>query len=262
MTLSALFFLLAAAPPVIHPGELWPDDRGRHIQAHGGGIIKLGDTYYWFGEDRCAGTRPRQTLRQLLLLEGPGPLDVPQPGHQTRRPGEPRPAAGCSSAPRSSTTPRRRSTSCTCTSTDRAGRVQARPRRRRHLRHRRWRLPIPEELPPARPGEPRHRPVHRRRRLGLPDLRGPPGQGLSHRQALGRLPDRREGRLPDQRAAGRRRGRPLQRPVLRDRLGARPAGSPIPTSTPRPPPSKVPGPSSRTSLRPRRTPTARSPRCW
>lgn len=41
-----------AVAQTIAPGELWPDDRGRHVQAHGGGIIKLGDTYYWFGEDR------------------------------------------------------------------------------------------------------------------------------------------------------------------------------------------------------------------
>ena len=41
-----------ADPQVIKPGELWPDDRGQHIQAHGGGITKLGDTFYWFGEDR------------------------------------------------------------------------------------------------------------------------------------------------------------------------------------------------------------------
>ncbi|MEO6520031.1 MAG: hypothetical protein ABIN91_00005, partial [Mucilaginibacter sp.] len=36
----------------IKPNGLWLDDRGKHVQAHGGGIIKLGDTYYWFGEDR------------------------------------------------------------------------------------------------------------------------------------------------------------------------------------------------------------------
>ncbi|HEY3838975.1 MAG TPA: family 43 glycosylhydrolase [Bryobacteraceae bacterium] len=41
-----------AAPQVIKPAEVWPDDRGQHIQAHGGGIIKVGDTFYWFGEDR------------------------------------------------------------------------------------------------------------------------------------------------------------------------------------------------------------------
>jgi Glycosyl hydrolases family 43 len=44
-----------AAPQTIKPGELWPDDRGQHIQAHGGGIIKLSDTYFWFGEDRSQG---------------------------------------------------------------------------------------------------------------------------------------------------------------------------------------------------------------
>lgn len=56
---------LAAAPTVtvsnpqpITPGEIWPDDRGKHIQAHGGGIIKVGDTYYWFGEDRSQDNPP------------------------------------------------------------------------------------------------------------------------------------------------------------------------------------------------------------
>ena len=49
---------LFAAPQTIKPGEVWPDDRGKHIQAHGGGIIKLGDTCYWFGEDRSEGLDP------------------------------------------------------------------------------------------------------------------------------------------------------------------------------------------------------------
>jgi hypothetical protein len=44
--------VLCAASPLIQPGAVWPDDRGQHIQAHGGGILKLGDIYYWFGEDR------------------------------------------------------------------------------------------------------------------------------------------------------------------------------------------------------------------
>ena len=42
----------ALPPAEIKPGEVWPDDRGQHVQAHGGGILKLGRTYYWFGEDR------------------------------------------------------------------------------------------------------------------------------------------------------------------------------------------------------------------
>src|SRR5271170_2875211 len=45
----------SAAPPTINPGAVWPDDHGKHIQAHGGGVIKLGDTFYWFGEDRTQG---------------------------------------------------------------------------------------------------------------------------------------------------------------------------------------------------------------
>jgi hypothetical protein len=36
----------------IQPGERWADNRGKHIQAHGGGVIKVDDTWYWFGEDR------------------------------------------------------------------------------------------------------------------------------------------------------------------------------------------------------------------
>jgi hypothetical protein len=56
---AAASFMIAAevvaAPETIKPGELWLDDRGQHIQAHGGGIIKLGDTHYWFGEDRSQG---------------------------------------------------------------------------------------------------------------------------------------------------------------------------------------------------------------
>jgi len=37
------------------PGETWPDVDGKHIQAHGGGIIKIGKIYYWYGEERSKG---------------------------------------------------------------------------------------------------------------------------------------------------------------------------------------------------------------
>jgi len=57
--LAAMMLLVAlsasAAPQTINPGGVWRDDRGQQIQAHGGGIIKLNDTYYWFGEDRSQG---------------------------------------------------------------------------------------------------------------------------------------------------------------------------------------------------------------
>jgi len=42
----------------VRPGEIWPDDRGQHIQAHGGGILKLAETFYWCGEDRSRGLDP------------------------------------------------------------------------------------------------------------------------------------------------------------------------------------------------------------
>jgi hypothetical protein len=45
--------LAHAAPELITPGAIWPDAQGNHIQAHGGGIIKVADTYYWYGEERA-----------------------------------------------------------------------------------------------------------------------------------------------------------------------------------------------------------------
>ncbi|ODM93820.1 hypothetical protein Ocin01_12863 [Orchesella cincta] len=40
----------------IFPGDAyWADTSGVPIQAHGGGFLKLGDTYYWFGEDKTEG---------------------------------------------------------------------------------------------------------------------------------------------------------------------------------------------------------------
>ena len=39
----------------INPGEVWPDHSGNHIQAHGGGILKIKNTYYWYGEQRRQG---------------------------------------------------------------------------------------------------------------------------------------------------------------------------------------------------------------
>ncbi|MGA2255881.1 MAG: family 43 glycosylhydrolase, partial [Thermoguttaceae bacterium] len=52
-----------SGPQTIVAGAIWPDDRGKHVQAHGGGIIKLGDTYYWFGEERARGLD--RTLRYV-----------------------------------------------------------------------------------------------------------------------------------------------------------------------------------------------------
>jgi hypothetical protein len=53
--LPNLSFAQNAKIKSINPGELWPDDRGNHVQAHGGGIIKVKDTYFWYGEERAKG---------------------------------------------------------------------------------------------------------------------------------------------------------------------------------------------------------------
>ena len=49
------FFAFAQKQRAIHPSEVWADTEGNHIQAHGGGIIKLGKNYYWYGEERRKG---------------------------------------------------------------------------------------------------------------------------------------------------------------------------------------------------------------
>ncbi len=45
------------ASSVFHPGEVWLDNDGQPIQAHGGGILLHGNIYYWYGEDRTPGIR-------------------------------------------------------------------------------------------------------------------------------------------------------------------------------------------------------------
>ena len=54
-------FLLALLPTQIvakgaskkfYPGEIWKDNNGVHINAHGGGVINYNGTYYWFGEHK------------------------------------------------------------------------------------------------------------------------------------------------------------------------------------------------------------------
>jgi Glycosyl hydrolases family 43/F5/8 type C domain len=54
--ISVLLFVgvqLATAEPVtITPAQIWPAADGNHINAHCGDVIKVADTYYWFGESR------------------------------------------------------------------------------------------------------------------------------------------------------------------------------------------------------------------
>jgi hypothetical protein len=61
--ITALFAAVACtcrcqSDSVIRPGGVWLDDRGQPIQAHGGGMLLLRHTYYWFGEDRSQTNDP------------------------------------------------------------------------------------------------------------------------------------------------------------------------------------------------------------
>jgi len=47
-------YLCALADSVIVPGATWVDTSGNVIQAHGAGILEVGSTFYWFGEDKAA----------------------------------------------------------------------------------------------------------------------------------------------------------------------------------------------------------------
>jgi hypothetical protein len=43
---------------MVRPGDVWLDDRGQHIEAHGGGMLFWRGVYYWFGEDRTSSNDP------------------------------------------------------------------------------------------------------------------------------------------------------------------------------------------------------------
>src|SRR5208283_3526396 len=58
LTLSLIAVGGCATPQMIRPGAVWLDNRSQQIEAHGGGVIKLGGTYYWFGEDRSRSNNP------------------------------------------------------------------------------------------------------------------------------------------------------------------------------------------------------------
>jgi hypothetical protein len=55
IALFVVFMSCQQEPKNIHPGELWPDSNGTHINAHGGGVLIYKNTYYWFGEHKTEG---------------------------------------------------------------------------------------------------------------------------------------------------------------------------------------------------------------
>jgi hypothetical protein len=46
---------IAAPDEMFHPGAVWLDNNRVAINAHGGGMLVYGGTYYWFGEHKIAG---------------------------------------------------------------------------------------------------------------------------------------------------------------------------------------------------------------
>ncbi len=62
MIILALFFSSFASSEQkrynnFRPGQIWLDNNGVHINAHGGGILYHRGTYYWFGEHKVQGRR-------------------------------------------------------------------------------------------------------------------------------------------------------------------------------------------------------------
>ncbi len=52
----AVAALPASARGTFRPGAIWKDNRGQHINAHGGGVIYHKGTYYWYGEHKADST--------------------------------------------------------------------------------------------------------------------------------------------------------------------------------------------------------------
>ena len=55
-TLAACSLLACNRLSEIQPGAIWPDTEGRHINAHGGGVLRYGDAWWWFGEHKADST--------------------------------------------------------------------------------------------------------------------------------------------------------------------------------------------------------------
>ena len=78
----------------IIPSAIWPDDHGHHIQAHGGGILKVGDTYYWFGEDRGGEVTKKKPLERKVSCYASKDLTNWEFRNQVIRGGAPEPEFG------------------------------------------------------------------------------------------------------------------------------------------------------------------------
>lgn len=53
-------------------GEVWRDDQGVHINAHGGGILAHKGTYYWFGEHKIEGEAGNKAMVGVHVYSSTG----------------------------------------------------------------------------------------------------------------------------------------------------------------------------------------------
>lgn len=53
---TGLILCCGAEAPAFRPDQVWLDASGQPIQAHGGGILQYGGTYFWFGENKAGKT--------------------------------------------------------------------------------------------------------------------------------------------------------------------------------------------------------------
>ncbi len=80
----------------ITPGRVWLDTDGNRIQAHGGSIITVGDTFYWYGENkekttgkdhiwhwgvRCYSSKDLYNWKNEGIIIPPDPEDTSSPLH-------------------------------------------------------------------------------------------------------------------------------------------------------------------------------------
>lgn len=56
LLLSIVSPLYADRIAAFRPGQIWPDTKGNHINAHGGGVLYHNGTYYWYGEHKSDST--------------------------------------------------------------------------------------------------------------------------------------------------------------------------------------------------------------
>lgn len=64
--LSAITGVLGATS-WIAPGAVWYDTDGVKIDAHGGGVVKRGDTFYWVGQSASSAETPMMYSSTDLL---------------------------------------------------------------------------------------------------------------------------------------------------------------------------------------------------